>query len=146
MTGRKKANKWILTALRWSARIVGAAMTGLIIFVGAGDTWSGQGLPNPFNQPLSVALEVIGFIVCLAGLIIAWRWARLGGVLILAGMLTFHVVECKVWLNWVFLVLELVGFGHLCTWLLSRRLDDLPNKPKKNRYQNIERIKHDEIN
>jgi hypothetical protein len=107
-------------------------MAGLIIFVGAGDYISGSGLPNPFTEPLGVTLETAGFFVCLAGLIIACRWARLGGVLILAGMLTFHIVECKVWLNWVFLVIELVGFGHLCAWLLSRWLNDLPNRPQQN--------------
>lgn len=132
MSRRKKTKKWIPAIVRWSARIVGTAMIGLILFVGAGDIKSGHGPGNPLNQPLSVSLEMFGFLICLAGLITAWRWPRFGGVLILAGMLTFHVVECKLWLNWVFLVLELVGFGHLFAWVLSSRLNDSPNKTQKN--------------
>ena len=121
MDKKNKRIRWLTGCLRWAARIAGTAMLGLIIFVGAGEIRSGQGLPNPFDQPPGVAIEVIGFVACLGGLIIAWRWARLGGVLVLAGILIFHIVECKMWLNWVFLVLELVGFAHLCVWALDRR-------------------------
>ena len=132
MRNKRNAYKWLVTTVRWAARLSSIVMAALILIVSFGHIQSGEGLPNPFTEPLAVTLETVGFLVCLAGLIIAWRWARLGGMLILAGMLTFHVVECKVWLNWMFLVLELVGLAHLCAWVLSRRLDDLPNKPQKN--------------
>ncbi len=124
MRKRRSAYKWLVRSVRWVARISGTLMAGLIIFVGGGDYISGSGLPNPFTEPLGVTMETVGLLICLAGLIISWRWARLGGVLILMGMLTFHIIEWKVWLNWVFLVLELVGFGHLCTWVLSRWLNN----------------------
>jgi hypothetical protein len=132
MRTNRNAYKWLVTAVRWLTRLSGIVMAALILIVSFGHIQSGEGMPNPFTEPLAVTLETVGFLVCLAGLIIAWRWARLGGVLILAGMLTFHIIECKVWLNWVFLVLELVGFGHLCTWVLSRRFNDFSNRPHKN--------------
>jgi hypothetical protein len=121
MDTKRKSIRRLTGCLRWAARIVGTAMLALIVLVGAGEIWSGQGLPNPFRQPPGVAAEVIAFIACLAGLILAWRWPRLGGLLLAAGVLTFHIVECKIWLNWVFLVLELVGAAHLCVWVLDRR-------------------------
>jgi hypothetical protein len=121
MDRRRKNIRRLTGCLRWAARIAGTAMLALIVLVGAGEIWSGQGLPNPFSQPPGVAAEVIAFVACLAGLILAWRWLRLGGLLLAAGVLTFHIVECKIWLNWVFLVLELVGATHLCVWALDRR-------------------------
>jgi len=68
-------------------------------------------------------LEFAGLLAAWIGLIIAWKWEGIGGALIISGVIIFHVVEYRLWLNWIFGLLGLVGILFLFCWVAGIRKD-----------------------
>lgn len=75
--------------LRWSARITGLLLVGLVLFfvIGYG------GAPNVFRQPLATQVEIFAMVVVLAGFLVGWRWEGVGGVMAVGGCVAFLVAE-----------------------------------------------------
>jgi hypothetical protein len=73
--------------LRWVARLLGAALVGLVlvIYIGAGF--------NPLNLKAVEAVQKTFFLTACIGLLIAWRWPFVGGAISTGGMLFFFAVE-----------------------------------------------------
>jgi hypothetical protein len=59
-------------------------------------------------------------LVLLFGMIVGWKWQGLGGILILAGNMAFHIIEAKLYLNGVFALFDLTGLLYIASWLLNR--------------------------
>ena len=77
------------TAVRWLARGTGLALFLLVSAIAIGH-WP---LPNPFSQPLPVALEFLLMAAMMLGLVVAWRWELIGALVSLAALVGFYVVE-----------------------------------------------------
>ena len=79
------------TAMRWTARIIALVATGLFVFfavdLGARVfprlSWGPQGIP---------LLIVVG--IALAGVLIAWRWELVGGIMTVAGATGIVALVC----------------------------------------------------
>ncbi len=80
------------SAMRWAARIIGLVAAGLfVLFLAVSGarvlpalTWT-----SPQGIPLLLVL-----LVALAGVLIAWRWELVGGLLALAGALAIMGLVC----------------------------------------------------
>ena len=91
MTEVKKTGNGGTTTMRWIARIVALIAVGLFVFfaveLGAKVfptlSWGPQGIP------LLVAL-----VVALAGVLVAWRWELVGGVMTVAGVAAIMGLVC----------------------------------------------------
>jgi hypothetical protein len=78
--------------MRWAARLLGLVAVGLFVLfaVEGGPTalaslsWS-----SPQGMPLLLAL-----LVALAGVLIAWRWELIGGVMALGGAVAIVALAC----------------------------------------------------
>jgi hypothetical protein len=79
----------------------------------------GQGPGNPFRHPLPVQLEFAGLLAILVGLIVGWKWQATAGLLIIGGMMIFHVVQGKIWLNWVFGLFDITGILFILYCLMA---------------------------
>ena len=101
-----------VTSLRWIARLLAAGLAVLIVIITIGH----GGPPNPFKQPTPVVLEFIGIAIAVIGLIVGWKWPGIGGVMVLAGIGVFHIIEGKLWLGWVFGLFALTGILYLLGW------------------------------
>jgi len=127
----QKLQKCFVTVLRWSARIVGGLLAVLVLTIAIGEGFfcPGDGLPNPFTQPLPVAIELFGMLAMLAGCIAGWKWQGLGALLIIAGIITFHVIEKRLWLMGAFPLFDLAGVLFLLSWLVGklRKKDEIKN-------------------
>ena len=85
-----EVNGWT-TAMRWIARLLALVATGLFVLflVDFGSEvipalgWSPQGIPL-----------MIGLAVGLVGLLIAWRWELVGGVMAVAGAFVVMALVC----------------------------------------------------
>ena len=117
---RTQGLRVLLAAIRWTARIVGIFVAGTVVALVIGHAFSEEGLPNPFTQPLPVTLEFAGLFAAVLGVILGWKWELLGGLLIIGGMVVFHVIEGKVWLGWVFELFALTGVLFVVHWYLKR--------------------------
>ena len=116
---RTKRLQLLLGTIRWVARILGTFLAGLVLVFVVAHALGEEGLPNPFTQPLGVALEFVGLFAAVLGAVIAWKWEGLGGVMVLGGMMIFHVVERDIWLAWGELF-DLTGVLFLVYWYFKR--------------------------
>ncbi len=114
---RGMKDKPLPAACRWTARILGTLLVVLIFAIAVG-----EGMPNPFTQPLDVRIGFLALALTVAGILAGWRWEFSGGILSLGGWLLFivSVVSLKR-LNWFLLLLALPGILYLASALLSRR-------------------------
>lgn len=79
---------WLLLALRWSARALGAALVALIVvFV------MGEGIAHPPTGPWTVWVQLIAMLITCIALLAAWRWEIPGGAAAVGAMLLFYGVE-----------------------------------------------------
>lgn len=77
---------------RWAACIAGTLMVLLFLTIAAG-----EGLPAPSGLTLEETLQFVGLFGLAAGLLMAWRWEGLGGLIGVAA----------------FVLLAAIGSGHL---------------------------------
>jgi peptidoglycan/LPS O-acetylase OafA/YrhL len=91
MTEVQKTGNGGTTAMRWVARILALIAVGLFVFfaVELGSkvfpalSWGPQGIP------LLVAVAV-----AMAGVLVAWRWELVGGVMTVAGVAAIMALVC----------------------------------------------------
>ena len=69
---------------RWTGRILGVALVsiGLVIAIG-------EGMPNPFTQPAAVAVGFAALAAVLGGILVGCFREGVGGIVSLAGWVTF---------------------------------------------------------
>ena len=122
MSGIAKQRKYLVIGISWVARIYGGLLAALVltIAIGEGFFYPGDGLPNPFTQPLPVAIELFGMLAMFVGCILGWKWQGVGGLLTIAGIMTFHVIEKRLWLMGAFPLFDLAGILFLLCWWLGR--------------------------
>ncbi len=104
---------------KWAARVLGALLLVMVFVIFIGESAS-NGFPNPFAQPVSVQIEFTGMFALVCGLIVDWKWQGLGGILILAGNMAFHIIEAKLYINSWFAAFDLTAVLYLASWLLNR--------------------------
>ena len=85
---------WLAPAIRWTARVWGAAaaLVVLAFFVEHLGWLSGGQRP-----PASVVIALGFHVLVLIGLLIAWRWEVLGASLVLAGAVGFTLAVGGGW-------------------------------------------------
>ena len=80
--------KLFATILRWTARILGTVLVGLTLLIAIG-----EGMPNPFTQPFVIGIGFLALALVLLGILLAWRWEFLGGIMSLVGWVLFFLAE-----------------------------------------------------
>lgn len=114
MTTRKAAQ----TALRWSARIIGALLVGLVLLFALG-----EGVRFRDFDAVTGSMAVV-FLVALAGMVVLWRWELIGGVMVLVGMGGFYAIDFlasgDLPSGWVLPVCFVPGVLALVSWAVRR--------------------------
>ena len=113
-----KYERQALTVARWTARLVGTTILALIAALAIGESVH----PARLFEALSVALRTTAMLTMMVGLVVAWQWERIGGILILGGLVFFAIVNHGVRLNLVFGPMLAVGLIYLgCGWWRGRQ-------------------------
>jgi hypothetical protein len=84
---------------------------------------SGQGIPNPFTQPIHVQLGFLALALILVGIVGGWKWELMGGITSLSGWCLFVVaaIPSARNLNGFVLALAQPGILYMISALLRRR-------------------------
>jgi hypothetical protein len=88
---QKAGNGWT-TATRWAARLIGLAAVGLFaafVYTSGTTVIPTLSLASVQGLPLLFAL-----VLALAGVLVAWRWERTGGIMTLAGAVAIIGLVC----------------------------------------------------
>lgn len=99
----------------WTARIAGTLMALFFLaFV------VGEGPPPLFRLTLEQNLHFLGLSALALGLIAAWKWEALGGLIAVAGYILLVFLDARLAGNWLFLLPAAIGLGHVLCWLRLR--------------------------
>ena len=85
-------NQNIIQIIRWIARILAALMVALIAFMFVGNA-AADGIGPLINLTFRESLMMAAFVVVFVGLILAWKKEKLGGWLVVAGMVLFYLFD-----------------------------------------------------
>jgi hypothetical protein len=110
----------LAAACRWTARIIGTLLVLIIVLFAVG-----EGMPNPFTQPVSVQVGFLALALVVIGVLGAWRWELAGGTVSLVGWSLFvvAVMHPPRGLNWFVGALALPGLLYVAGALLRRYND-----------------------
>jgi hypothetical protein len=115
----ESATALILTALRWTARLLGALLLLLVL-----SFFIVEGGPNPAKLSLLQAIQLAAELTALLGFVVLWVWELPGGLLTVGGMLAFYAANYLAVgsfpRGWAFPLLFLPGILALIAWTLSR--------------------------
>ena len=120
MSSIQKSRNYGITVIRWVSRILGGLLAALVLFIFVGEILSGEGPGNPFKHPLPVQLGFVGMLAMWVGCIVGWKWQGVGALLTIGGIMTFHIIEKRLWLTGAFPLFDLAGILFLLCWLLKR--------------------------
>ena len=114
MNNLKNKNR-ILSIIRWTARIWGIAYLAFFLFMFVAEVLSPEQGSNPMTSREMVSLVfVFGYF---AGLVLAWKWEGLGGVIAIGSTIAFSLGGVTT-LLFVFMITP--GLLFLMYWFLSR--------------------------
>ena len=85
-------NDKIIQIIRWIARILAALMTAFIAFMFVGNTVT-DGFGPLLKMTIKEYLMMGLFIIVFLGLILGWKREKLGGWLVVSGMVLFYIVD-----------------------------------------------------
>ena len=111
----KRIVLYCVTVFRWLVRIYGTLLLALVLAI-----FIGEGPPNPLKQPPGVQLELFGMFAMCVGLVLGWKWQNIGAILILGGIMMYHIVEKRLLLMGAFPLFDLAGILYLLSWLLTK--------------------------
>jgi hypothetical protein len=77
----------LISILRWSSRITGLFLAGLVLLFAIGERF------NPRELTLTTGLMSVAFFAAASGMLILWRWELIGGMIVVIGMTVFYVVN-----------------------------------------------------
>jgi hypothetical protein len=86
----EEKNGWT-TLMRWTARLLALVAMGLFVWFAV--EFGGEVLTDLSWGPQGIPL-LFGLIVALVGLLIAWRWEMVGGVMAMGGSLLIMALVC----------------------------------------------------
>ena len=95
--------KLLATIFRSIARVIGTVLVGLTLILAIG-----EGVPNLFTQPFLIQLGFLALALVVSGLLLAWRWEFLGGIMSLVGWVLFILAERVHWQHSLFFILLVV--------------------------------------
>jgi hypothetical protein len=97
---------------RWTARIVGTLLVLLFLTIALG-----EGLPAPSQLTTIEKLQFVGMIGLAAGLLLAWKWEGLGGVVGAVAFLLLVAVSRSNLRMWAFWLPAAVAVVHVACWV-----------------------------
>ena len=103
-----------MKVIRWTARILSVLILAFYAL-----SFLGEGLPS--NLPAhDVDIFILWGIVML-GLIIAWKWEGIGGLVIILVSVVQNVIDPVFLSMWAFWIAPFTGVLFLIYWVKSRR-------------------------
>lgn len=109
----------IVAGLRWSARITGVLLVGMVLLFAVG-----EGVPKPFDAPVPVQVEIGGMLLVLAGCLLGWWREAWGGAMVICGFAAF--LATGLFVNGkppggAIPLFVVPGLLYLATWIATRQ-------------------------
>ena len=112
-----------LNTIRWVSRIWGIVYIVFFLFMLIGYSIVDQPSPDGAENPLGTR-EIVGFIFVFGyftGLILAWKWEGLGGLVAIACIIAFAITIQNMPVP-IYMLMAIPGLLFLICWFLSRSI------------------------
>ena len=96
---------------RWTACILGTLM--FLLFLAF---FFGEGPPDLSRLTSTERLQFLGMAALFLGLVIAWKWEGLGGLITVGGFTFLVAISASHLRMWAFCVPAIVGAVHIASW------------------------------
>ena len=100
--------------------MLGLALIVLVLSIFIGQSLSSHVIPTPLTTSLTEDFLSLALIMTWLGIVVAWRWEGIGGLVIVGSVLLFESINAIVTGHWRFDVLNvlflLVGVLFLWDW------------------------------
>ena len=111
MSALKIASWRVAVAGRWTACIAGTLL--FLLFMAF---FFGEGPPDLSRLTSTERLQFLGMAALFLGLVIAWKWEGLGGLISVAGFTFLVAIDASHFRMWAFCVPAIVGAVHIVSW------------------------------
>jgi hypothetical protein len=114
---------WAGLATRWTARLTGALLLGLVVALFIGEGLLGGGGPNLVKASWPERFMFVAMLISVAGLVVLWWRELLGGVFVIGGMVVFYGLNYHLsgkFPGGAFPLLYMPGILAVVSWVLSR--------------------------
>ena len=108
----------MIKVLRWTARTLTIFVIAFHLLSFLGDRYSSS------LTTLDIVKLVLWGII-LAGMIVAWKWERIGGFMIIGGTVVQTVINPQILLMWAMWIAPIIGVLFLICWAKTRRMAQL---------------------
>ncbi|GAB4147926.1 MAG: hypothetical protein Fur0021_07220 [Candidatus Promineifilaceae bacterium] len=119
MSTQRIKHDYAADVVRWMARLIGTVLFLLVVWFAAG-----EGMPAPGTLSLTEGLLFLAFAIMVVGLLVAWYWERVGGLMVIGGFLAFWLINAIATGNynpgWLLIVFPLTGLLFLLSWWRER--------------------------
>jgi hypothetical protein len=105
--------KTLAIAVRWAARTIGALIVVLFFIM-----LFAEGLPSDLTSAEQVMFATLA--VMILGVVLAWKWEWLGGLLTFIGFAGFWYTQGR-FPHLTFALFPLAGILHIAAWLFDRK-------------------------
>lgn len=116
MVRRKDYERITINAIRVAARFLGGVLFLMIAMFAFG-----EGIPNPLALTFRETLTFFSFVIMLGGLILAWIWEGIGGLIVLIGYGIFILVNPDSNLLGIVTIFPVTGLLFVAYWWQSAR-------------------------
>jgi hypothetical protein len=86
------ADTWV-NAGRWTARTLGLLYFAFISSFVVAHAFGAGGLPNLWQGPLAVQLDLLALFLMTVGAVVGWKWEGVAAVMIVLGFALWLIVE-----------------------------------------------------
>lgn len=86
-------NGRIIWWLRWFIRLTSLGLALLLLGLSLHEFLADRPPLTMNDVTVTAVFKATALLIMLAGAILAWRWARVGGILVLAGVLLFSLTN-----------------------------------------------------
>jgi len=112
-----------MKVIRWTARILSVLILAFHVL-----SFLGEGLPS--NLPTHDVVNLILWGVVMLGLIIAWKWEGIGGLVIILVSVVQNHFEPMLLSMWAFWIAPFTGVLFLIYWVESKSRRKAEPTPK----------------
>ena len=108
-----------LQVASWRAAVAGrwtACIAGTLLFLLFLAFFFGEGPPDLSRLTSTERLQFLGIAALFLGLVIAWKWEGLGGLISVAGFTFLVAIDASHFRMWAFCVPAIVGAVHIVAW------------------------------
>jgi hypothetical protein len=113
----KKETKSIIR-FQWTLRVLSCLIIVFFLLMFIGETPSGEKTGETLSTSAIIGLSILG--IGLIGLVLAWRWELLGGIIALASFVGLGITDRSIFLPTLLYIYPLIAILFIVLWATKR--------------------------